>query len=451
LQLREAQPAFFLGLTSEADAARATVEQLEEAISRAEAKVRGRALDGLQEVDLSGLKKTQGPAPVLRDTAAADKAAKEAATAARKAARELAEEQKQATQIVRDLKLQSLGDEARAVAALQDQYVDLNKAVELGVVSQQEAADIAAGLAEQWQKSATDSIRIELLTEEQRAVEDLQAKYISLQNQIASGAITPEVGAERAAGLAEKWAAEQQDLHDQQLESLSAGLLTEEEMIAASYEKRREAILEAMQLTEDEKTDLLVRAEEERSQAVADLERAHLNDRLDQTAYYLSAVSTLMDSGNSTLFKIGKAAALAEATVKGYQAIQNALAEVPYPLNIAAAAAMAAATAVQIANIASTNYTGGHDLGGDIAAGKYGLVGEHGPELVSGPVTVTGRAKTASLLERAASDAGNGPRLRQIIVFGDDAIEGAMGSDTGERVFITHATRNRAKLRQILG
>lgn len=451
LQLRENQPAFFLGITSEADAARAEVERLEQAIASAEARLQRGGLGGLEEVDLSGLRRLPTDPPVLRDTAAADRAAAEAATAARRQARELAEEQKQATQIVRDLKLQALGEEARAVAALQDQYGDLNRAVELGVVSQEEAARIAAGLAEQWQDTSTQELRLSLLSDEERAVAELQAEYIRLQNLVQSGALTPEEGAGTSSQLAERWASEQEELRDQQLESLSAGLLTEEEMIAASYDARREAILEATKLTEDEKTDLLVRAEAERAQSIADLERMRLNDQLDQTAYYLSAVATLMNSGNSKLFAIGKAAAIAEATVKGYQAVQNALAEVPYPLNFAAAAAVTAATAVQIANIASTNYQGGYDLGGDIAAGKFGLVGENGPELVSGPVSVTGRARTASLLEQAASGSSEGMRLRQIIVFGDDAIEGALGSDASERAFITHASRNRSKLRQILG
>lgn len=515
--------------TSLIAAAEAEVRRLEQKVQEAESRIYDRSLrQSLKSADEANrifreanreLDAALGKSsPRFVDTAEADRAAnaaaKEAAREARRQAKELAAEQEQYTQTVRDLKLRALGEESRAVAALQDDYADLAEAVRLGVTSQEQAAEIAAGLAEQWQKGATDSIRLELLTDEQRAVEELQAKYISLQNQIASGAITPEVGAERAAGLAEQWAEEQQALYEQQFAALSAGLLTEEEEIAASYDRRRDAILEATKLTEDEKTDLLVAAEADRQQQLADLERARLNEGLDQTAYYLDAVSTLMQSGNSKLFAIGKAAAIAEATVKGYQAVVNALAEVPYPLNFAAAAVVGAATAVQIANIASTNYSGAYDIGGDIPAAAIGLVAERGPEivrigreaaliteptLIKGPAHITsrvqtdrilkqqqeslrfaglfdtggfipsgsvglvgergtelaamsaavpGRASMPARLERAS--AAEPPKFRQVIVFSDDQIADALGSDASEQKLITWATRNRTKLRSIL-
>ena len=49
---------------------------------------------------------------------------------------------------------------------------------------------------------------------------------------------------------------------------------------------------------------------------------------------------------------------------------------------------------------------GAFDNGGYIPDGKLGIVGEYGPEIVSGPVAVTGRKNTESILRSAAS--GNG-------------------------------------------
>jgi hypothetical protein len=87
----------------------------------------------------------------------------------------------------------------------------------------------------------------------------------------------------------------------------------------------------------------------------------------------LDALTGLSASKNKILAGIGKAAAVADATIKGYQAVQNALASVPPPFNIAAAAATAIVTGVQVANIISTpvgNYWSGGDF---IVRGKTGV------------------------------------------------------------------------------
>nr|WP_308530328.1 phage tail tape measure protein [uncultured Serratia sp.] len=47
-------------------------------------------------------------------------------------------------------------------------------------------------------------------------------------------------------------------------------------------------------------------------------------------------------------------------------------------------------------------YTGEHDNGGRIPLGKFGVVGEHGPEIVNGPANVTSRKNTAAMAAVAA-------------------------------------------------
>lgn len=47
-------------------------------------------------------------------------------------------------------------------------------------------------------------------------------------------------------------------------------------------------------------------------------------------------------------------------------------------------------------------FTGEHDAGGRIPLGKFGVVGEYGPEIVSGPVNVTSRRNTAAMATAAA-------------------------------------------------
>ena len=104
-----------------------------------------------------------------------------------------------------------------------------------------------------------------------------------------------------------------------------------------------------------------------------------------------------MQGSYLTMFMIAKGFALAESAIKLNLAIANAAASGPFPANLAAMAAVAAAVGSVVTNIAEINYAGAYDKGGFIPAGQVGLVGEVGPELVSGPARVTSRADTAAM------------------------------------------------------
>jgi hypothetical protein len=81
----------------------------------------------------------------------------------------------------------------------------------------------------------------------------------------------------------------------------------------------------------------------------------------------LGAVSSLTASGNSELFAIGKAAALATHGINAAKAVSNALSAAPPPFNFALAALVGTAMAVQGAKIASQKppaYAEGGFIGG---------------------------------------------------------------------------------------
>lgn len=44
-----------------------------------------------------------------------------------------------------------------------------------------------------------------------------------------------------------------------------------------------------------------------------------------------------------------------------------------------------------------------HDKGGQLKAGEWGIVGEYGPELVQGPMSITSRKETAELARSAVN------------------------------------------------
>ncbi len=70
---------------------------------------------------------------------------------------------------------------------------------------------------------------------------------------------------------------------------------------------------------------------------------------------YLSQIATLTSSHNSVLFYIGKAAAIAEATINGVVSVTHALKDFSYPYNLVVAGIMGVVAANNVAQIVSQN------------------------------------------------------------------------------------------------
>lgn len=298
-----------------------------------------------------------------------------------------------------------------------------------------------------------ERIKFRLMDEEAQAVQMLQAEYTTLQNAIAAGAITAEEGASVAADLARQWAEEQQAYHQQALDWLSAGLLTEEEEIQRSYERRREAILEEMALTEQEKTDLLVRAEQQRKDQLEVLEQERQMMVVSSAASIADSLASItkdslgeQSKAYRVMFAISKGFAVAEAAVAMAQNIANA-SKIGFPQNLPMIAGAVAQGAQIAAILSGANYSGAYDRGGSIPAGSYGLVGERGPELVAGPASVTGRLQTASMMQRAG---GGETKIRLISITDQQNAADYLGSDPGEQKILAIADRNRAFFQQLV-
>ncbi|MBK5518429.1 hypothetical protein [Pseudomonas sp. TH10] len=91
----------------------------------------------------------------------------------------------------------------------------------------------------------------------------------------------------------------------------------------------------------------------------AKIEQAKNQAILVSSADFFGSMASLSQSGHKTLGAIGKAAAIAQATISGYTAIQNALAVPPFPVGIALAVAAGVTTAANIASIAGVGFSAG--------------------------------------------------------------------------------------------
>lgn len=127
------------------------------------------------------------------------------------------------------------------------------------------------------------------------------------------------------------------------------------------------AIEAATQTHEDNISLIKKRAEQDRIKSKKAADAAALS----ATSNALSTIATLQENASGELAAIGKAAAITKATIDGYVAVQNALAEVPYPYNFVAAGLVGVAAAANVAKIAGVGGGGGNggfDSGGGIAA-----------------------------------------------------------------------------------
>ena len=131
-----------------------------------------------------------------------------------------------------------------------------------------------------------------------------------------------------------------------------------------------------------------------------------VNDLKDATQSLSDSFSDMagaMNKGSSSykaLFAIQKGFAVASATMNAILAWSQALADttaVSWYQKLANYANAIALTANIISQLKSVQM---YDKGGTIKSGEVGIVGEYGPELIQGPVNVTGRKETSELLTK---------------------------------------------------
>lgn len=139
------------------------------------------------------------------------------------------------------------------------------------------------------------------------------------------------------------------------------------------------------------------------AQAKAQINAEYHAQRLDAASTFFGNLATLSGSSNKTLHAIGKAAAIAQATIDGVLAVQKALASAPPPWNFAIAAGVGVAAAVNVAKIAGLK-DGGRVRGpGGPRDDKVPIWASDGEHVVNAPAANKHRA----LLE--AINAGRDP------------------------------------------
>lgn len=325
-------------------------------------------------------------------------------------------------------------------------------------------------------RKAFESLVEDLRTEEEALAQSYERRRSLIEQH------TSAESASRAdlMGRLEAWRKDEEeqiaDQKSRQLRQIEQSLMTEEQAIQASYERRRQIVLDStadgearqrlLERLAVERDEDLAREQAERqsrrdrlleefmteedlarqsrdrkledqragySQGLIDkeefernkaeierryqetlerIQRNRLTTQIDGYAGMVGALGQLFGQfaqgqGKSAerMFRISKALNMAQVIMSTASGIMKAQ-ELGYPMNIVESIRIGALGAMQLAAISSQRFAGAYDKGGRIPAGKVGIVGERGMEVVEGPANVTGREATARLLRQAAEGGG---------------------------------------------
>ena len=238
-------------------------------------------------------------------------------------------------------------------------------------------------------------------------------------------------------------------------DSLYNSLLTEEESLRQSYERKKQLILESEAVTETERQDLLRRLQQQFTDEQAAMETQRIQTQLQDAATLFDGLAGLakgyageQSKAYRVLFAVSKAFSVAQAAMSISTGLAKAQ-ELGFPANLAEMARVAATGASIVSQINGSQFSGAYDQGGQIPAGKIGIVGEYGPELVRGPASVRGR----ELSSRSYPDGGGQPaaapaqvNVRNINVLDPSLVGDYLGTDEGEKLIMNVVQRNQQSL-----
>lgn len=331
----------------------------------------------------------------------------------------------------RDAAVKAVEDQIAAARKLREEY-DRNQAARRAQAGdrlagfRQAGDEIASGTVDKEAAAAAKKRQDEfrrlvesLRTEEEAIKESYERRLQIILDNTAEGSAAREELAARLQMEYDRQLKQLEEARQRERDSLYNGLLTEEEMLLQSYERRKAQILESTRVTEEERLDLLRRLEQQYTQEMQDAETKRIRTQLEAFEELFTGLSGLTKNyggeqsrAYQALFAMSQAFSIAQATMSIATGIAKAQ-ELGWPANLAEMARVAALGTQIMSTISGASFSGAYDRGGYIPAGKVGLVGEYGPEFVRGPAMVTSRVETARIAKEYLRSENNRQVLEQ--------------------------------------
>lgn len=123
--------------------------------------------------------------------------------------------------------------------------------------------------------------------------------------------------------------------------------------------EKQKAYLDLKAVNESTYAERVANINKQSRDSLTKIEAAKNSAVITSSADFFGNMATLSQSGNKKLGEVGKAAAIAQATMQGFVAVQNALAVQPYPLGMALAVSAGVVAAANVASIAGVGFSGG--------------------------------------------------------------------------------------------
>ena len=319
--------------------------------------------------------------------------------------------------------LEALRREFDPMRAAQADYNErlgmLNEALARGVVGQEEYGRGIRWAADQLQQAAVDAdpylSRLKAINEEYVKGQSLGELFAQQQ---AANSITGPAGEIARSGIGGR-------IEDQVMQGAPVVEGLEPEYGGAFGELQRiQQEREALQAWYDEKiamyqqyreleaenaaqyNSVIAELEQQRASQMVEIQKQESQARLMGASELFGSLSGIAQAfaGEQSdiyrgLFAAEKAYSVASVLLSSYDAIAKAWASAPFPYNLPSVAVATAETGALSAAVQGVGYAGAFDNGGNIPAGKWGIAGEYGPEIVEGPARVTSRKQTAEMLQ----------------------------------------------------
>jgi len=212
---------------------------------------------------------------------------------------------------------------------------------------------------------------------------------------------------------AEEAAATRRELQNQEfrdrLSRLEEQWMTEEELLVNSFGRQNELVAEALENGAISEQEAMARRQnilEQYYKARDRLTRKQTQSELRNWKSFASTMMNVASKQSKSLFRVFKALNLATAITSTYAAVNKAMAELPWPANLAAAASALASGLANVASIRSTEVGGGGGGGGATPSATASSPASS-PTAPAEPETLRSRGRT-------------GPGLDVNINLGDD-------------------------------
>jgi len=306
--------------------------------------------------------------------------------------------------------------------------------------------------------SEVEGLRRSLLTQEEAIAESYQRRIDIIRNNTEVGSEIQQRMTDKVTQARDKELADLARQRQASVDALYNGLLNEEEALQRSYDRKKELILANEEITELERQDLLRRLKQQFDAETDALENQRLQTQLQTGEQLFNGLAGLakayageQSSAYRALFAVSKAFSVAQAAMSIATGIAKAQ-ELGFPANLAEMARVAATGVGILAQINGAQFSGAYDQGGQIPAGKIGIVGEYGPELVRGPASVRGRELTSRAYPEGAPTAQQAApvlNLKQVNAFDTGVIGDYLSTAAGEELLMNVVHRNRTTIRNM--